>query len=199
MQVHESARAAVKLLDGLPLALELAGILAHEGIVSLNAFPTTFETHYQQLTEYTPGHWFWDKPDSLFGMFDTLYKSLLTKHACAALLLTLCSIYGPWEVPISLLRQLEFFEVANSSEVHCDHMRLKAFVQNEITLNMAVDQLHRVFLAKRNQNLDGSLNSISLHGSICRWRFATIGDTKAEWIMQASYGLARYLQSCYDK
>jgi hypothetical protein len=101
-------------------------------------------------------------------MFDELYKSLLAKDASAALLLTLFSIYGPWEVPIALLRNLEFFDVAGDSEGHNDCMRLKAFTQNELTINVAIDQLHRIFLAKRKQNLDGSLNTISLHGSICR-------------------------------
>jgi hypothetical protein len=172
-----------------------------EGIVPLNALSTGFETKYQQLIGYHPGpdQWCWDKNNSLFGMFNVLYDSLLIKNVCAALLLSLCSIYGPWEVPISLLRHFEFFEVASYSEGHNDFMRLKVFVQDEVTLNIAIDQLHRVFLAKRKQHLDGSINSISLHSSICRWRFATIGDTRAEWIMQASYGLARYLWSCYNK
>src|SRR5204863_7229279 len=38
-KVRESARQAAKVLHGFPLGLELAGILIHEGIVSLNAFP----------------------------------------------------------------------------------------------------------------------------------------------------------------
>lgn len=183
------------------MAVELAGILIHEGIVSLKALPTAFEANYQNLTEYTPdpGHWFWDKSTSLFDMFDTLHRSLLTKNACAALLLSLCSVYGPWQVPISLLRNLELFETASYSQELNDLMRLETFVQNEVMLNMAIDQLHRVFLAKRKQNSDGSINSISLHGSICRWRIATMGDSRVEWVMQASYGLARHLWYCYEK
>ena len=200
MKVCESARQAAKVLHGFPLGLELAGILIHEGIVSLNAFPAMFETKYQQLTQFQidPSLCLWGKSDSLFRMFDELYKSLLGKSASAALLLTLCSIYGPWEVPILLLQRLELFDVGSCTDAQNDWRSLKTLLQDEVSLNMAISELYRIFLAKKKQNFNGGLISISLHDSLCRWRFATIGDSRAEWIMQASYGLTRHVRSCCD-
>lgn len=169
--------------------------------MTLNAFPAAFETNYKQLTEYTPdpGFWFWDKSDSLFGMFDALYKSLCVKNPCATLILTLCSIYGSWEIQTSLLRHFEFFEATVHSREHDDCMRLKGFLQDDITFDMAIDQLHRVFLAKRKRNFDGTISGFSLHGSICRWCLATMGSSRVEWIMQASYGVAKHICSHYGE
>lgn len=58
----------VKSLDGFPLAIELAGVLVPEGIVSLNNLPTMYKTRHQQLTKFKPGQgqWFSDKDYSLF-------------------------------------------------------------------------------------------------------------------------------------
>lgn len=160
-----------------------------------------FETKYRQLTlfQVDPGMWMWDKTDSVFGMFDALYKFLVAKNATAGLLLTLCSIYGPWEIPGSFLRRLELCDIANSTD-STDHWRqLQALVQDEVAFNMATYELYRVFLAKRKHGDGGSLLSISLHSCICQWRFATIGEQTAEWVIQASYGLARHIQSIYDR
>jgi hypothetical protein len=143
--------------------------------------------------------WMWSKPDSVFGMFDALYKFLVGKSAMAALLLTLCSIYGPSELPVSFLRRLELYDVANSTGPADDWAQLQSLIHDEVEFNMAAYELHKVFLAKKRQDGDGSLLSISLHGSICQWRFATIGEQKAEWIMQASYGLARHIESVYNR
>jgi hypothetical protein len=180
------------------LGIELAGILIHEGIVSLDSFPYLFEARYPQLTRFQvdPGMWVWSKSNSVFSMFSDLYESLIAKNASAGLLLTLCSIYGPWEIPSSLLLGLELHDV-NSSKSADHWRRLQALVHDEVGFNMAVYELYRVFLAKRKHDFNGNLLSISLHGSVCQWRFATIGDQRAEWIMKASSGLARFIQSIY--
>lgn len=182
------------------MGLELAGILIYEGIVPLDGFPIMFETKYRQLTQFLePGIWLWSKDETIFTMFDDLYKSLLARNESAALLLTLCSIYGTWEIPIAFLRRLELYGLDRPFGTH-DHWRqLQALVKDDFGFNRAIYELYRVFLANRKQGSDRSLITISLHGSICQWRFATIGDNRAEWIMQASYGLARHVSSCYDQ
>lgn len=100
----DAIRSALKILDGFPLAIELAGILVREGIVSLNDFPAMYKTQHQKVTDITPDHgqWFWDKEKSLFKMFGMLYESLSAKSPCAAMILTLCSVYGTWAAPMSL-------------------------------------------------------------------------------------------------
>lgn len=149
--------------------------------------------------------WMWDKTDSVFSMFHALYKFLVAKNATAGLLFTLCSIYGPWEIPGSFLRRLELCDIVDSTDStdftdSTNHWRqLQALVRDEVAFNMATYELYRIFLAKRKHDDDGSLRSISLHSYICQWRFATIGDQTAEWVIQASYGLARHLQSIYDR
>ena len=154
----------------------------------------------EQLTQFQidPSLCSWGRSDSLFHMFNNLYKCLHGKSASAALLLTLCSIYGPWEVPIFLLQRLELFDVGGCTDATKDLRSLKTLLQDEVSLNMAISELYRIFLTKRKQNSAGGLISISLHDSICRWRFATIGDSRVEWIMQASYGLTRHVRSCCD-
>ena len=97
-----------------------------------------------------------------------------------------------------LLQRLEFFDVGSCTDATKDLRSLKTLLQDEVSLNMAISELYRIFLAKRKQNSGGGLISISLHDSICRWRFATIGDSRVEWIMQASYGLTRHVRSCCD-
>lgn len=188
-------------MDGFPLGLELAGILIHEGIVSLEAFPTKFENKYEQLTQFSvdPGMWFWSKNNTVFGIFQELYETLLANNESSALLLTLCSIYGPCEIPTSLLRDLEWYSADVDSDAHKDWRRLKELVCDDVRLNMAIYELHRVALAKRKQDPAGNVTSISLHGSICQWRLATIGDSKAEWIIRASYNLARHIHTYYDQ
>lgn len=145
-------RAAVKLLDGLPLAVELAGILIHEGI----------------------------------GL-----GFLLTKNACAALLLSFRSVYGPWQVPISLLRNPELFETTSYLQEHNDPMRLKTFVQNEVMFNMAVDQLRRVFLAKRKQN---SIRVLVLSHYMAQY----VGGVLPQWAILGSNGSCKSPMDLHD-
>jgi tetratricopeptide (TPR) repeat protein len=195
----------VRSLDGFPLAIELAGILVREGIVSLNDFPTIYKTQHQRLTKFTPGQgqWFLDKDYSLFHMFEMLYRSLSSKNACAALLLTLCSVYGPWAAPMSLFRNLNFFEAPKKLEANIDScMELRTLAQDETTLRIAVYELYQGVLAIRKQNpTTGEVENISLHGSICRWRIAYLdSESRAEWTMQASYALASHFwDSCKGK
>lgn len=182
------------------MGLELAGILIHERLVSLDSFPTEFKTKYQLLTQFSiePGMWMWNKPNSVFDVFADLYQDLVAKNTSADLLLTLCSVYGPSEIPSPLLRHLELYHIVKSDSAN-PWTQLQALIRDEVKFNIAIYELYRIFLAKRKYDTDGSLQSISLHGSICQWRFATIGDERAEWIMQATYALARHVQSEYDR
>jgi ankyrin repeat protein len=191
----------VKTLDGYLLAIELAGALVCEGIVSLEEFPAMYQSRHLELTKFTPnqGQWFLDKERSLFHVIEMLYKSLSTKNACAALLLTLCSVYGPWAAPMSLFQNLTFFKAPTKlGTVSKACIELQNSARDNTTLQLAVYELHRGVLAIRRQNsTTGEVENISLHGSICRWRLAHLDNpSRAEWIMQASYALANHFWSC---
>lgn len=178
------------------MALELAGILIHEGIVPLGAFAETFSARYQRLAKHRvePGMWLWDKSDSLFNVFDDLYKSLVDRSSEAGLLLTLCSIYGPWTIPTCLLRGLQLFDI-NIASSDDTWGQLQTLLHDDIELKSAIDELGKVFLAKKQQDALLDVRSVSLHPSVCQWRFETIGEQRADWVMQASYGLARHVES----
>ncbi|KAF5647835.1 calcium-independent phospholipase [Fusarium tjaetaba] len=196
-QVLDSVVRTAKALDGFPLALELAGILIYEGIVPLKTFAETFASKYNQLARFNvdPGIWLWNRSDSLFEMFDELYHSLVAKSPNAGLLLTLCAVYGPWNLPISLIQGLQIYTDDERSDNPTCWGQLKSLLNDDVELNLAIYEICRVFLAKRQMSADGNILSITLHGSVCQWRFATIGEQRAEWIMKTSFGLAWHRES----
>ncbi|KAF4964330.1 hypothetical protein FSARC_7736 [Fusarium sarcochroum] len=88
-EVHDAARHIAKLLDGYPLALELAGILHQRGITSLHEFSNSFAEKYPDIAQFEidSGVWTWTRAgasESLFSMLDTLYESLEAKAPQAA-------------------------------------------------------------------------------------------------------------------
>ncbi|KAL2674072.1 hypothetical protein Neosp_012518 [[Neocosmospora] mangrovei] len=196
-EYHDAARQAAKVLDGFPLGLELAGILIHEGIMLFGSFAQDFTENYKRVAQFQvdPGMWMWDTSDSLFSMFDALYKSLVAKNPQTGHLLSLCSVYGPWSIPISLLHGLELHKCQDSAEETDPSSQLQLLVDNDFELQLAIYDLERLFLVKRISDANGNVISISLHASLCQWRLAAMGEDRAAWIMQASQGLARYIQS----
>ncbi|KAF2999524.1 hypothetical protein E8E14_003256 [Neopestalotiopsis sp. 37M] len=191
--VENWTRDAARILNRYALGLELAGILIHEGIVRFDMPPTIFETHYKQLTTIDPQIWNWGKPHTLFDIFDTLYTDLISKSRVAGDLLTLCSIYGPQEISITFLQKLVFEETESSTTSQEPWRRLQGLFEDEICLGVAITKLHEVFLAHKKCGIDRSVQSFSLHGSICQWRFAAIDDQRAQWIIPALQALALYL------
>lgn len=159
-------------------------------------FAEAFTFRYQRLAKHRvdPGMLPWDKGDSLFSVFDDLYKSLVDRNTDAGLLLTLCAVYGPWSIPISLLRGLQLHdgEVAAQDD---SWGQLQTLLHDDIELKSAIEELCRVFLAKKQQDKSLDVLSVSLHPSVCQWRFETLGEQTADWIMQASTGLVRHIES----
>ncbi|KAM5386461.1 hypothetical protein ACJZ2D_000424 [Fusarium nematophilum] len=183
LETCEWARQVARRLDRFPLALELAGILAQEGIISIQSSPDVFERQYQQLTKFRvePGAWPWSRNDSLFGIFEALYKSVAAGN--------------PLEIPVAFLRNIQL-DAYDPVDLCDDWQQLAELFHDQTTLNTAIYGLHRRFLAKRKQGSNREILSISLHQAVCRWRLATIGDDKAVWIMNASSALAKYVRSC---
>ncbi|KAL5601754.1 hypothetical protein FOBRF1_009287 [Fusarium oxysporum] len=200
--VSNAAWHAAKLLGGFPLALELAGVLHHRGITALDEFAETFTNDYPELAQFEidSGVWIWTRNgaiDSLFSMLDSLYASILIKSADSALLITICSIYGPFAIPISLVYNLELIDLEDT-ENQGQWKQLQTLVQSKIKLNMSIDELNKVFLATKKQASDHTLLSFSLHASICQWRLATMEDRDV-WIIQATYSLSKHILSLHDK
>ncbi|RSL90975.1 hypothetical protein CEP51_000476 [Fusarium floridanum] len=194
---HDSVRQAARVFDGFPLGLELAGILIHEEILPLKSFEQDFIKNYKRLSQFQvdPVTWLWNTSDSLFGMFDALYRSLIAKNPQSGYLLNLCSIFGPWNIPVSLIHGLDFHTPQGTLAGSDSWGQLQAFIENEVELNLAIHEIERLFLAKKNRGSNGTLVSISLHASLCQWRLANLGEESSTWIMQASYGLVRYIHS----
>ncbi|RSL58400.1 hypothetical protein CEP54_007768 [Fusarium duplospermum] len=194
---HRAAGQTVRALYSFPLSLELAGILIREDIVPLRSFAQDFERNYIRLVKFQvdPGTWLWNTNGSLFAMFSALHGSLIARNPQTAYLLSLCSVYGPCSIPISFLRRLELHEGLAIFDSINSWSQLRALLDNDIALNMAIYEIHRFLLVNKKRDTHGGLASISLHGPLSQWRLATMGEDRAGWIMQASYGLARYIQT----
>lgn len=136
----------------------------------------------------------WDTSDSLFSMLDALYNSLTANNPQIGHLLSLCSVYGPWSIPISLLHGLELHKCQDDPEEIDPSSQLQLLVDNDVELKLAIHELERLFLVKQISDSDSNVISISLHASLCQWRLASMGEGRAGWIMQASQGLARHIQ-----
>ncbi|KAM3528894.1 hypothetical protein NHJ13051_002168 [Beauveria bassiana] len=130
----------------------------------------------------------------LFNVFDDLYKSLLIRSSDASLLLTLCAVFGPWSIPVSLLRGLQFFDIANTASKDNSWGQLQILLDDDVELKVAIEELCKIFSAKKRQDCLMDVQSISLHPSICQWRFETLGEQRADWVMQASFGLATHIK-----
>jgi hypothetical protein len=119
-------------------------------------------------------------------MFGMLYESLSGKSPCAAMLLTLCSVYGTWAAPMSLFEHLNLLPSSTISGLDIGpSTELRQLSRDTPTLNMAIYELYRRFLAIRKQDTSsGEVQNISLHGPILCWRFVNVHrERKAEWTM----------------
>lgn len=183
-----------KALHYFPLGIELSGVLIREGIVSLSSFPEIFATKYSRLAKLhlSDELRMWSKKESLFGLFETMFESLVAKNREAGLLLSLCSVFGVSQIPTSLLTRL----APNLSDKG-SWKQLKDMLRDETEFNLSVYELSRMFLAKKTHESNGSVSNLHLHSSICQWRFHALDD-KPDWIIQASYSLARHVQAEED-
>lgn len=188
---QEAARQVSKALNYFPLGIEISGVLIREGIVSLSSFPEIFELKYSRLAKLNLSDELpmWSKEESLFGLFKTMFNSLTAKNAEAGHLLSICSVFGASQIPISLLTSLELYMSESSP-----WKQLQDMLRDETEFKLAVYELSHMFLAKKGLASDGSVSSLHLHSSICQWRFNALDD-RPDWIVQASYGLARHVQA----
>jgi hypothetical protein len=144
--------------------------------------------------------WIWTRNgaiDSLFSMLDSLYESIMMKSKESALLITFCSIYGPFAIPMSLIYNLELIDMGDTDS-QSSWKQLQALTQSKVKLNRAIDELSKVFLATKKQATDYTLLSFSVHASICQWRLATMEDRDV-WIIQATYSLSKHILSLHEK
>src|SRR5271169_5723379 len=89
-----NAPAIVKDLNGLPLAIEQAGILLGKGIVSFSNFIADYREHYRLLMDNYPrrGLLSYDKERSIMTVFNMLYSFIKKRSPEAAALLTFIAI-----------------------------------------------------------------------------------------------------------
>ncbi|KAF5558268.1 calcium-independent phospholipase A2 [Fusarium napiforme] len=188
--------------DGMFTLFLLPCVLHQRGIIHLNEFAANFNNDYPELAQFEidSGVWVWTRDganESLFSMLNSLYASVSMKSKESALLISLCSIYGPSAIPISLVSNLELIGVEDTAD-RGPWKQLQLLVQSKIKLKKAIDELSKIFLATKKQANDRTLLSFSVHASICQWRLTTMDD-RDTWIIQATYSLSKHILSLKDK
>ncbi|OTA67172.1 hypothetical protein K449DRAFT_211084 [Hypoxylon sp. EC38] len=107
---HNSSHAAtiVKELNGLPLALEQAGILLRRKVVNLKNFIEEYHTQSNRLMGHLPnaGEVQYDKTRSMYTILSMLYSFVKQQSPTAAAILRLLAVIGPTQVPICLLLRI---------------------------------------------------------------------------------------------
>ncbi|KAF5570874.1 calcium-independent phospholipase A2 [Fusarium pseudoanthophilum] len=153
--------------------------------------------NYPELAQFEidSGAWIWTSDganESLFSMLDSLYASVSMKNKESALLVSLCSIYGPSAIPISLLYNPEMIDMEDT-ENQDSWKQLKALTHSKIKLSKAIDELSKIFLATKKQANDYSLLSFSLHASISIDYIRCTGpdDPDESILLRLLVGLAR--------
>jgi hypothetical protein len=187
-----NATAIVKELNGLPLAIEQAGVLLGKNIVSFSDFIANYREHYRLLMDKYPvrGLLSYDKERSIMTVFDMLYSSIKKRSPEAAALLAFIAVLGPWQIPISLIIQLHFNGNEDYNPVDEDSKALRRALSDRIVLHLAFDCLADVCLVKLKDNRALSCQTFSLHRAICQWCVKVIASEKRDWMIQVAYGLA---------
>lgn len=185
----------MKVLHGLPLAIEQAGALIGRGIIPLNSFYDAFTAHYKTLMDNRPqtSLWAYEKRRSVYGIFDMLYHSVRRTNPEAAALITLCSSFGHWPIPVSVLEHFSLYHVNEDDTKPHDLEALKSLLHDPFLLGFALDCLEELCVVKTTRDKNYRPISITMHGSICQWRFETLAGEKPAWVMQATYGLTAHL------
>ncbi|KAI0159869.1 hypothetical protein GGR52DRAFT_165440 [Hypoxylon sp. FL1284] len=191
---YDSARAIVKELNGLPLALEQAGILLRRKVLSLETFVKEYRTHYKALMGHLPkaGEVQHDKARSMYAILDILYSYIRRESPTAAAIVRLLAIIGPSQIPIGLLLDLsrcKFPHLIDDPEFQAlgESSKANAIFRLQFAL------LEDVCLVKIRPGSDRSLESASLHGAICQWITRGPTEHKTKWVLFTGLALGKAL------
>ena len=197
----------VKAMDGVPLAIEQARAMIRQGI-PVRDFLGHFETQYQRTMAHKPpkSAWDYEKNMSIISVFDMLLTRL-DKDGDAENILAFASCFGPRPIAVNLMGQVHQSE--NSAESSrsrwsemqqmCEMAWLDHLQHDRLAFQLATGQLESLCLLKLKKNSEGNTVSVSLHGSISRWRFETLtSDMKEKWIIAGAWALSKSLPEVVD-
>ncbi|KAI9805171.1 MAG: hypothetical protein M1825_001007 [Sarcosagium campestre] len=210
------AEKIVKVLDGIPLAIEQAGSLLRRNM-PLQDFLKQYNSHYSKIMNMKPERSFWsyDKNRSICAVFSMLFDSLTRENADNAKLLTLCSIFASPGVLVEWLLQFRLFdEIPSKSQASGvevpDRLRkaerdfgkagwLADFAHDAIDFSSAVTRLKEFCMLKVRKDSGEGHPTLSLHNSVRRWRLETLESLeREEWILLSAYILAKKLAADND-
>lgn len=193
-QGSDTTRAIVKELNGLPLALEQAGILLQRKVLNLDNFIEEYHANYKVLMDHLPkpGEVQHDKARSMHAILSMLYSYVKKESPTAAAVIQLLAVIGPSQTPMSILLsicQYDFPALNDDFEFQALRGSSKTLTNFRLPLNLLED----VCLVKMRPTSEKSLESVLLHQTICQWITWSPNEGKDKWIMFAALGLGSSL------
>ena len=161
------AREIVKVVDGLPLALDQAGAYIEETGCSLTDYLKFYKTRQRRLLRMrgkdASGH-----PEPVATTWSLSFEKVEQANPAAAELLRLCAFLHPDEIPEAMI-------VAGASE---SGPTLRSVVEDELEWNEAIRELRRYSLLKR----DAEKKVLNIHRLVQAVIRDGIGEeTQREW------------------
>lgn len=132
----------------------------------------------------------YDKEHSVTTVFSMLYCSVEKRSPEAAALLTFIAILGPWQIPISLMKQFQLNETEDYNSMDESKKALRRALSNHTALRLALDCLGDICLVKLKRNPGLFSQTFSLHRAICQWCVEVMALEKRDWMICAAHGLA---------
>ncbi|KAI0834740.1 P-loop containing nucleoside triphosphate hydrolase protein [Hypoxylon sp. FL0890] len=193
-QDSEKATAIVKELNGLPLALEQAGILLRRKVVQWDNFIEEYHTQYNMLMGHPPkaGEVQHDKTRSMYTILSMLYSFVKEQSPTAAAMIRLLAVIGPTQVPISLLLDISQFNPLVPS-ADPEFQSLRDSLNSGTVFRLHLSLLEDLCLIKIRPASGRSAESVLLHRSICQWIIKAPAARKDQWIIFAALGLGSIL------
>lgn len=160
----QQAQEIVRMLEGLPLALDQAGAYIEELGESLEGYRHLFQRRSADLLNYR-GQAAADHPTSVSATFALAFEQIQQLSQPAANLLRLCTFLHPAAIPERLLLD----EITSTGQ----QASLFLNIADEAELNVALGALFQFSLIRR----DPAVRSLSVH----RLVQAIIGEMMDEW------------------
>ncbi|KAL9094216.1 MAG: hypothetical protein Q9165_003356 [Trypethelium subeluteriae] len=189
---RQSASSIVKTLNGLPLAIEQAGILVRRNIVPLSKFLDDYNAQYRRLMDEYPqrGILAYDKERSMWSVFCMLYNFISRQHPKVASLLNFIAILGPWQIPMSFFEGFKLDRNPGLEHLDDDTEILKTVLNTSLELRLALKILAEFCLLKVKYENDRIMKAFTLHRAISQWCLEAMGPEKRSWIVEAANELA---------
>lgn len=179
-------------LSNIPLAIEQAGALIHNGEYTFQKFHKEYKEEYNSIMAHSENIELqsYDKKRAIVTILDMIYRSLESSPESVALLHFL-GVLGSWRIPLILLEKFELFSAGASDGAAPNNLEsLRDILCQPQTLRVALNKLAGLSLVRLKKEND-RISHLTLHRVLCQWSLAKLSAThRHEYIMQAAYGLA---------